>query len=170
MPAALPRLAASLLGAAILGGAASGQTLPRDVPDDERPCGALCRWMLGRSSDPGAAGAEAQAVAVAPGTGTFYGTPQALAGLARAVPEGPGPNDALNPCRDYVEEEARRMGALQVEAASGGPHTRDRTGRLSAPIRLRIIYGRQGGYEVREAALTCSLDRRGRVVGLSPGG
>jgi hypothetical protein len=62
------------------------------------------------------------------------------------------------------------MGALQVEAASGGPHARDREGRLSAPIRLRIIYGRAGGYEVREATLACTLDRRGRVVTLRPAG
>jgi hypothetical protein len=173
---ALRRLALSLVLGLVLGpvpapAPGTAQVPGDDAPEQELPCNALCRWMLGRPAEPpvpGAAG-PGEAALHAPGVGTFYGTREALAGLTSTLPEAPGPNRGVEPCRRYVEREARRMGAVQVEAASAGPERRAEVG-LAAPVRVRVLYGRPDGYEVREAALTCILDRRGRVTSLAPAG
>lgn len=107
---------------------------------------------------------EATTRAWVPGRGYVRGTAAALARLGEPLPSAPGENGTVEACRAAVEGEARKLGAGEVEAASGGPHRRDRAGRLVAPVLVRITYPRPGGYEVRESTLTCVVDRRGALV------
>jgi hypothetical protein len=63
-----------------------------------------------------------------------------------------------------VSSEATKLGAKEVEAISAGPDQRDRNGHYFAPVRMRITYDVPGGYEVRDATLTCVVDRQGKIV------
>ena len=79
----------------------------------------------------------------------------------------PGPNRTVEPCRAMVQVEAKRLGAHAVEAVSAGPHYRNPKGEWVAPVRMRITYLRLDGYEVKEATMTCIVDRKNRIVDAS---
>lgn len=106
-------------------------------------------------------------LAFVPGTGLVRATPQVLASIGRPLEGQPGENRTVDPCRDAVRVEAEKEGARVVEAASAGPHQQDRQGRYVAPVRMRITYAEGSGYEVREATLTCIVDRSGKIVDAS---
>lgn len=99
-----------------------------------------------------------------PDTGFVRATPATLASFGRPLAEVAGRNRTVEACRGGVEAEAAKLGAKDVEAASGGPDRTARDGRIFAPVRVRITYARQTGYEVRETTMTCVIDRRGTLV------
>ena len=99
-----------------------------------------------------------------PGIGMVRGTRQALASIGHALPPGPGPNRTVETCRRTVAGAAARYGGRQVEAASAGPDHLDARGDYVGPVLIRINYRRPWGYDVREAVLTCVVDRNDKIV------
>jgi hypothetical protein len=99
-----------------------------------------------------------------PGTGYVTGAPDVLATIGQPLRAVLGRNRLVEPCRATVFAEASKLGAIDVEAVPGGREQRDPTGRLFAPVDMRITYKVPGGYELRRATLTCIVDRSGRIV------
>ncbi|ACL56420.1 hypothetical protein Mnod_1423 [Methylobacterium nodulans ORS 2060] len=127
---------------------ASGFTLPSALQDVSSP----------------AASSGETSVTFSLGAGFVRGTSSALAAVSKPLEASPGRNRVVAACRQAVESEAFRSGARQVEVVSAGQDRRARSGRLSAPVHVRITYDRFLGSEVREATMICVLDRTGRVV------
>jgi len=103
-----------------------------------------------------------------PQTGYVTGEPAVIATIGKPLPAAPGRNRTVEPCREAVFNEASKLGALDVEAASAGREKRDRQGRLFAPVDMRITYKVNGGFELRSATLVCILDRKGRIADAYP--
>ena len=83
----------------------------------------------------------------------------------RAVKPAPGPNRTVAPCREAAWAEAAKLGARNIEAVSAGPAQLNKKGQFVGRVRMRIMYQKLLGYEVREATMTCVVDRAGKVVG-----
>ena len=84
--------------------------------------------------------------------------------MGEAAEGRPGPNRTVEPCRAMVQVEAKRLGARALEAVSAGPHRRNPKGEWVAPVRMRVTYPRPDGYEVKEATMTCIVDRENKIV------
>jgi len=97
------------------------------------------------------------------GRGFTKGYPFGFLGPLKAIPGTP--IAVVQACRSAVMSAAKPLGAIRVRAASAGA-LRKRRGAISAPINVRVDYARQGGIEVRQAKVNCSLDRAGRVTGI----
>ncbi len=97
------------------------------------------------------------------GRGFTKGYPFGFLGPLEAIPGTPVA--VVQACRSAVMSAAKPLGAIRVRAASAGA-LRKRRGAISAPINVRVDYARQGGIEVRQAKVNCSLDRAGRVTGI----
>ncbi|MER8434890.1 hypothetical protein [Mesorhizobium caraganae] len=97
------------------------------------------------------------------GRGFTKGYPFGFLGPLEAIPGTPVA--VVQACRSAVMSAAKPLGAIRVRAASAGA-LRQRRGAISAPINVRVDYARQGGIEVRQAKVNCSLDRAGRVSGI----
>jgi hypothetical protein len=69
-------------------------------------------------------------------------------------------------CKDLIAAQARRLGAIHVEAVSAGEPRRLRNGLTEAPLDASIIYQQEDRVQVREARVTCGLDQEGKVVSL----
>ena len=111
-----------------------------------------------------AANGEQTTYALVPQTGIVRGTPTAIAAIGRPLLASAEPNRTVTPCRDTVQGEAIKAGARDVEAVSAGAEHVDRKGHYFAPVKMRITYSSLGIYEVREATLTCIVDRQGKIV------
>ena len=99
-----------------------------------------------------------------PARGFVRGTRAALAELGQPLTPAPGVN-RIQACRAAVRAEAEKLGAREVEAVSAGPDQRNDKGQLVGPMRVRIIYAHGLGFDVRDATMTCVVDRHGKVVG-----
>jgi hypothetical protein len=99
-----------------------------------------------------------------PEAGYIRGTREAVAAWGRPLKAAPGPNRTVEPCRAMVQVEAKRLGARALEAVSAGPHRRNPKGEWVAPVRMRVTYPRPDGYEVKEATMTCIVDRENKIV------
>lgn len=121
-------------------------------------------WQLSPIASGSAANGEETTYAIVPQTGIVRGTPAAIAAIGRPLLASAEPNRTVVPCRDTVQGEARKAGARDVEAVSAGPERLDRKGQYFAPVKMRITYASLGIYEVREATLTCIVDRKGNIV------
>lgn len=131
------------------------------------PVTAASTWQMPLPIAPIAApssGGEPIILSYVPNTGMVRGTAQALAGLGRPLEAVPGPNRTVNACREAVRSEAVKVGAREVEAVSAGTEQPDRKGRYVAPVRVRIIYDRANGLEVRESIMSCVVDAKQRIV------
>ncbi|PSC05956.1 hypothetical protein SLNSH_06160 [Alsobacter soli] len=99
--------------------------------------------------------------------GWVRGDPDAVSSLGRAMsPSGNVPTGTVSACRAAVARAAKRYGAVAVEAVGSGERERAGQGWV-APLRMRVLYARAGGYEVRQSAVRCRLDARGIVTGAS---
>lgn len=98
------------------------------------------------------------------GTGMVRATRQVFAGLGRPLQGQPGPNRTVAACREAALTEAQKLGARDLEAVSAGAERTDRQGRVTAPVMMRITYPVTFGVEIREAVMTCTVDRAGRIV------
>ena len=99
-----------------------------------------------------------------PQTGWVRGTPDAVASVGTPLEAARGPNRTVDTCRSVVESEAQKIGAREVEAVSAGRHRLNGKGQYVAPVLMRITYARPDGYEVRQARMTCIVDRQGKIV------
>lgn len=107
---------------------------------------------------------EETIVAYVPQTGFVRGTRSAIASLGRPLEPAPGRNRTVEACREVVKAEAERLGAREIEAVSAGPDRRNEKGQFVGLVRVRITYVGTTGYEVREANMTCVVDRNGKIV------
>jgi hypothetical protein len=69
-------------------------------------------------------------------------------------------------CRAAILTAAQQYNLVFATTASGGSERALRNGAV-APIQAKLIYLRQGGYEVKQAQVNCRLTAAGGVVGLS---
>lgn len=140
----------------------------RPRPVEPAPSTSAATWQMPWEIAPLGAAPESAGEAIilswVPQTGFVRGTSTALAGLGRPLDPMPGSNRTVDTCRDVVHGEATKSGAREVEAVSAGVEQRDRQGHYFAPVRMRITYQRPSGWEVREATLTCIVDRGGKIV------
>jgi hypothetical protein len=110
---------------------------------------------------------EATVERMIPRLGLVRGRESALRQLPRPLPRtGAVPRDAVNACRETIAAQARRHGAVRVEAASAGSPRRVRNGVTGAPIEARIVYARSNQLQVRQARVTCQLNVRNQVIAL----
>ena len=89
---------------------------------------------------------------------------QAVAALA--VQQG-APRAILTACREGIIQAALAFDPVRVDAVSAGDIRATENGGRIAPLVVRIVYDRQGGYETREAEVACHLDAAGAVVSLA---
>lgn len=135
------------------------------APVAAAPNASAASWQMPWQISPASAASQAETTLVyVPQTGYVRGTPEALASLGTPLRAASGPNRTVEACREVVLSEAAKIGAREVEAVSAGPHRRDAKGRYVGPVHMRITYARLGGYEVREATMTCLVDRNGKIV------
>ncbi len=133
-------------------------------PPNTSPASWQMPWQISPASTASKAQGEETVLAYVPNTGYVRGTPEAVASIGVPLAIAPGPNRTVEACRDVVESEASKIGAREVEAASAGPHRRNRRGQYEGPVRMRITYATSNGFEVREATMTCIVDARGKIV------
>lgn len=99
-----------------------------------------------------------------PGAGMVQATRQTMMGIGRPLQAGPGPNRTVEPCRKAAWAEGAKLGARGVEAVSAGRQRVNRSGHAAAPVLMRMTYAGLMSYEVRDAVMTCTIDRTGRVI------
>jgi hypothetical protein len=121
-------------------------------------------WQLTRGAAPPSGEPDEVTLAYVPQTGYVRATPRTLASLGQPLRPALGPNRTVDACRTVVQSEAAKLGAKEVEAVSRGPHQVARGGHLVGSVDMRITYAVPGGYEVREATMTCIVDRNGAIV------
>lgn len=123
-------------------------------------------WQMPRQLQPIGSGGTADGTvrSFLPQTGWVRGTPEVVASVGTPLQAEPGPNRTVDTCRTVVQGEAARLGAREVEAVSAGRHRLNNKGQYVAPVLMRITYTRPDGYEVRQARMTCIVDRRGKIV------
>ena len=111
------------------------------------------------------AGSEQFVLAYHPQMGFVRGTRSVLANFGRPLEPASGPNRAVEACREAAWAEAVKLGARNIEAASAGPEHVNAKRQCVGPVRMRITYDKPvSGYEVREATLTCVVDRKGKLI------
>ena len=86
----------------------------------------------------------------------------AALGQVAGVPVG-----AVAACRNGIIRGAKPHDPVRIDAVSAGNVQRIKGGGQIAPLVVRIVYDRQGGYEIREAKVNCQLNAKGAVVALS---
>jgi hypothetical protein len=103
-----------------------------------------------------------------PRYGWVRGTEVALANVSKPMVPYPGAHAVVRPCRNALMAQATRIGAYSVEAAAAGPerYVRHRINRQQ--VFFRIFYRNRTGIEVRQAALICTLDARGKIIAIKP--
>ena len=122
-------------------------------------------WQLMPASAQSLAQGETTVIADKPGLGRIRGTDKALAQLdERIVPYGEG-SKVVSACKDAFDPQARAAGAYSVEAAAAGPERKVPAGR-SQQVFFRIFYAdpKDNGVEVRQAAISCTVSKRGQLV------
>ncbi len=111
---------------------------------------------------------EEVVLAYYPQIGYVRATRQVLAGLGSTLEPASGPNRTVEACRKAAWEEAVQIGGAAIEAVSAGRERVGTKGRVVGPVRMRITYRKVTGsysiYEVREATVSCTLDREGKIV------
>jgi hypothetical protein len=118
----------------------------------------------GPSKSAGAGSAEETVRVWVPEAGYVRGTRDAVGAWGMPLKAAAGPNRTVEACRAMVWGEAEKLGARTVEAVSAGPHRRNLKGEWVAPVRMQVTYARPDGLEVKEATMTCIVDRENRIV------
>jgi hypothetical protein len=100
-----------------------------------------------------------------PRYGSLRATAADLKRLQRPMTARPGTSaSTVAACREAIVAAAMPYGVVSVDAASAGPTRRMRDGGLAAAIEMRVIYSRLGGYEGRQATISCRMNAAGQVV------
>ena len=104
------------------------------------------------------------------GLGWMRGTQAALNAMQQPLTGARGARpEIVAACREAIVPAAVASGATEVYAAGTARARRGGAGRV-APIEVRILYKGMATTEVRQASITCELDREGQVVALSDTG
>jgi hypothetical protein len=104
------------------------------------------------------------------GVGWIRGTQAALNALQQPLTGARrARTEIVAACRDAIVPAAVAQGASEVYAAGTARARSGRNGTV-APIEVRILYKGVASQEVRQASVTCELDRAGQVVALSEAG
>ena len=104
------------------------------------------------------------------GVGWLRGTQAALNAMQQPLTGARGARpEIVAACREAIVPAAVASGATEVYAA-GTARARKGRNRRVAPIEVRILYKGVAATEVRQASLTCTLNREGQVVALSDAG
>lgn len=157
---ALIAVAASLGLGACVGGSLGPVGAPKksDLP-----------WELTPASTASEAQGEVTVVGHSTELGYVRGTRMALDNFHKPMTPFEGRSSrVVEPCREAAEVQARQLGALWVEAALAGPEVRTRS-TTTAPVFVRVLYRQANGHEVRQAQVSCTIDRSGRLVDLKMG-
>jgi hypothetical protein len=88
------------------------------------------------------------------------GGPSPLVAVAGA------PTEIVSACRQTVAQAAQPYGLVDLSVVSAGPARPLSEGGQLAPLLTRIVYQRQGGYEMRQAPIWCQVEVDGTVSGL----
>ena len=81
-----------------------------------------------------------------------------------ARPSDPRLVALVEACRAAAWSEATKLGAVAIAAVLAGSATSDRAGRTTAPVRIRIAYPGFVTWDMKEAIVTCTIDKAGRIV------
>ena len=104
------------------------------------------------------------------GLGWMRGTQAALNAVQQPLTGARGARpEIVAACREAIVPAAVASGASEVHAAGTARPRKGRNGRV-APLEVRILYKGMATTEVRQASITCELDRAGQVVALSDAG
>jgi hypothetical protein len=77
------------------------------------------------------------------------------------------PIEVIAACREGIIQAALPFNPVRVDAVSAGGLRTSEDGGQVAPLVVRIVYDRAGGYETREAEVSCRVDDTGAVVSLA---
>jgi hypothetical protein len=77
------------------------------------------------------------------------------------------PRAIVNVCRNGIIQAALPFAPVRVDVVSAGKARKGEGGGQVARLVVRIVYDRDGGYETREAEVTCHVDADGTVVSLA---
>jgi hypothetical protein len=94
-------------------------------------------------------------------------TPQYRAAMAALGRVAGVPAGTVTACRNGIIQGARPHDPVRIDAVSAGNVQQMQGGGAIAPLMVRIVYDRQGGYEIREARVDCQLNAEGAVLALS---
>lgn len=134
------------------------------APDNNPPSGWARPMVLIAPSPPAADGSDLVWSWVA-GAGIVEATRRTTSGIGASLPAAASAaNKAVEACRRAAWGDAAQLGARHIEAAPAGQAKKDRWGRISAPVHMRITYSRLLLWEIREGVMTCTIDKNGRVV------
>jgi len=86
---------------------------------------------------------------------------QAMTAVARV------PTAVVAACREGIIKAASAYDPVQVDVVGAGNAQLLEGGGQIAPLVVRIVYDRQGGYETREARVGCQVDAFGKAVSLT---
>jgi len=107
---------------------------------------------------------RARFTAIFPGFGEVSGTREDLRRFRTPLRARRGtPQQVVKNARDTIVASALPYGVVRVDAASAGP-MRATAGGFVAPIEVRIIYSRQGGFETRQSVINFRLNTESRVI------
>jgi hypothetical protein len=77
------------------------------------------------------------------------------------------PTEIVAACRKGIINAAKPYDPVEVDVVGAGRVQRVEEGGQIAPLVVRIIYDREGGYETREARVRCYVDSLGNAVSLT---
>ncbi|HYY83614.1 MAG TPA: hypothetical protein VE686_03825, partial [Beijerinckiaceae bacterium] len=101
------------------------------------------------------------------GVGWIRGTQGALSAMQQPLTGARGARpEIVSACREAIVPAAVAKGATEVYAAGTARARRGGDGRV-APLEVRILYKGVTATEVRQASVSCELDRAGQVVALT---
>ena len=93
-------------------------------------------------------------------------TPEFAAIVAAAAGAGV-PTEIVAACREGILRGAEAYDPVKVDVVAAGYVQRLGEGGQVAPLVVRIVYDRQGGYEIREARVSCHVDALGNAIALT---
>jgi hypothetical protein len=92
---------------------------------------------------------------------------EALFARATAAAIAGVPTAIIAACREGIIRAAQPYDPIQVDVVGAGSAQQLKAGGQIAPLVVRIIYDRQGGYETREARVGCHVNALGQAVALT---
>ncbi len=126
-------------------------------------------WQLSPASAASVAQGEQTLVVEKAGLGRIRGTNKALAQIDQKIVAFSEDSKIASACKDAFDPQARAAGAYSIEAAASGPERRVAKGK-SQQVFFRIFYAdpKDNGVEVRQAAISCTVSKRGQLVQATP--